>query len=65
IGRNNMEQDWPNLKRYADENQTLGLPQANEKRVIFMGDSITEEWSNLYPLAFLSIIILLAAAKPA
>ena len=47
-----MEQDWPNLKRYADKNQTLGLPQANEKRVIFMGDSITEEWSNLYPRYF-------------
>ena len=47
-----INQDWPNLKRYADENQTLGLPQANEKRVIFMGDSITEEWSNLYPRYF-------------
>ena len=47
-----INQDWPNLKRYADENQTLGLPQADEKRVIFMGDSITEEWSNLYPRYF-------------
>ena len=45
-------QDWPNLKRYKDENLSLGYPQENEKRVVFMGDSITEEWSRLYPNYF-------------
>ena len=45
-------QDWPNLKRYEDENLLLGDPQENEKRVVFMGDSITEEWSRLYPNYF-------------
>ena len=45
-------QDWPNLKRYEDENLSLGHPQENEKRVVFMGDSITEEWSRLYPNYF-------------
>ena len=45
-------QDWPNLKRYEDENLSLGDPQENEKRVVFMGDSITEEWSRLYPNYF-------------
>tara|TARA_Y100000591_G_scaffold47060_1_gene35484 strand:+ start:109 stop:750 length:642 start_codon:yes stop_codon:yes gene_type:complete len=45
-------QDWPNLKRYEDENLSLGYPQENERRVIFMGDSITEEWSRLYPKYF-------------
>ena len=45
-------QDWPNLKRYEDENLSLGYPQENEKRVVFMGDSITEEWSRLYPNYF-------------
>jgi lysophospholipase L1-like esterase len=45
-------QDWPNLKRYEDENLLLGDPQENEKRVVFMGDSITEEWSKLYPNYF-------------
>ena len=45
-------QDWPNLKRYEDENLSLGYPQENEKRVVFMGDSITEEWSKLYPNYF-------------
>ena len=29
-----------------------GLPRPGEKRVVFMGDSITEEWSNLYPNYF-------------
>ena len=29
-------QDWPNLKRYEDENLSLGYPQENEKRVVFM-----------------------------
>ena len=45
-------QDWPNLKRYEDENLSLGNPQEKEKRVVFMGDSITEEWSRLYPNYF-------------
>ena len=45
-------QDWPNLERYEDENLSLGYPQENEKRVVFMGDSITEEWSRLYPNYF-------------
>ena len=45
-------QDWPNLKRYEDENLSLGYPQEKEKRVVFMGDSITEEWSRLYPNYF-------------
>jgi len=26
-----------------------GLPEKGKQRVVFMGDSITEEWSNLYP----------------
>ena len=41
--------DWSNLARYQDENRSVGLPEEGEKRVVFMGDSITEEWSNLYP----------------
>ncbi len=37
-------QDWANTKRYADENKTLKPPAPNEKRVVFMGNSITEGW---------------------
>ncbi len=36
--------DWPQLDRYRDANATLPAPAANEKRVIFYGDSITDGW---------------------
>ena len=45
----NKNLDWPNLSRYQDENRLVGLPEKGKQRVVFMGDSITEEWSNLYP----------------
>ena len=45
----NKNLDWPNLSRYQDENMSVGLPEKGKQRVVFMGDSITEEWSNLYP----------------
>ena len=40
--------DWANLGYYEKRNRELGLPDENEKRIVFMGDSITEEWGNLY-----------------
>ena len=45
----NKNLDWPNLSRYQNENTSVGLPEKGKQRVVFMGDSITEEWSNLYP----------------
>ena len=36
--------DWPNLARFAAANAALPPPAANEKRVVFMGDSITQGW---------------------
>ncbi len=45
-------QDWPDLNRYRDDNARLGLPAANETRVVFMGNSITEGWSNFLPEYF-------------
>ena len=45
----NKNLDWPNLYQYQDENRLVGLPEKGKQRVVFMGDSITEEWSNLYP----------------
>jgi lysophospholipase L1-like esterase len=36
--------DWPNLQRYAVENSRLISDQPDTKRVILMGDSITEFW---------------------
>ena len=37
-------QDWPNLARYRADNEKLAAPAAGEKRVVFMGDSITDAW---------------------
>ncbi len=45
-------QDWPNLARYRDENEKAGLPAANENRVVFMGNSITEGWGQISPEFF-------------
>ncbi len=41
--------DWPNLARFRDENTKLGNPQPTENRVVFMGNSITEGWSQISP----------------
>ncbi|AEU36863.1 SGNH/GDSL hydrolase family protein [Granulicella mallensis] len=40
--------DWPALAHYRDENIKLGDPAPGEKRVVFMGDSITEFWGKTY-----------------
>jgi lysophospholipase L1-like esterase len=37
--------DFPRLSRYAAANAALPAPARNEKRVIFFGDSITDNWS--------------------
>lgn len=37
-------QDWSNLQRFQKENIDLGKPSASEKRIVFMGNSITEQW---------------------
>ncbi len=36
--------DWPNLARYHDANASVKPPAKNETRVVFMGDSITDNW---------------------
>jgi lysophospholipase L1-like esterase len=36
--------DWANLSRYRNANSKLGLPVKGEKRVVFMGNSITDFW---------------------
>jgi len=38
--------DWPNLTRFAGDNERLGPPSAGEKRVVFMGNSITIGWKD-------------------
>lgn len=39
-----LKTDWANLAKYAKENKILGTPAKGEKRVVFMGNSITEGW---------------------
>jgi len=39
-----MRLDWGFLKRFHDDDVALPAPAAGEKRVVFMGDSITEAW---------------------
>jgi lysophospholipase L1-like esterase len=36
--------DWPQLLRYHDANAALAPPASGEARVVFMGDSITDNW---------------------
>ncbi len=42
---NKVLQDWPNLGRYHEANSTVQPPAKDEKRVVFMGDSITDIWA--------------------
>ncbi|MCK0189283.1 SGNH/GDSL hydrolase family protein [Arenibacter sp. F20364] len=45
-------QDWPNLEHFAEDNKKVGMPAANENRVVFMGNSITIGWINTRPEFF-------------
>jgi lysophospholipase L1-like esterase len=45
-------QDWANLNRFKMQNAELGIPGANEQRVVFMGNSITEGWLSIRPEFF-------------
>ena len=39
-----LREDWPWLAKFRDADAKLGDPAPGEKRVVFMGDSITEAW---------------------
>ncbi|TDO19042.1 SGNH/GDSL hydrolase family protein [Pedobacter duraquae] len=41
--------DWPNFGRYRAANAALPAPTSSEKRVLFMGDSITDGWIRSSP----------------
>ena len=45
-------QDWPYLKKYKKENANLPILESGQKRIVFMGGSITEVWSGLWPEFF-------------
>lgn len=41
--------EFANYKRYAKENAALPEPSKKDKRVVFMGNSITEGWVRTHP----------------
>lgn len=47
-----QKKDFANLARYAKENVALPTPAKKEKRVVFMGNSITEGWVRTHPEFF-------------
>ncbi len=44
--------DWANLEKYKTENTKLQQIPKNEKRIIFMGNSITEAWQYVDSMFF-------------
>jgi lysophospholipase L1-like esterase len=52
MGGKAQAQDWPNLYKYQNENANLAPTAAGQKRIVFMGDSITEFWSVINPEYF-------------
>lgn len=44
--------DWANLGRYRAANDSLAAPAVKEKRVVYIGDSITESWAPYFATLF-------------
>jgi lysophospholipase L1-like esterase len=47
-----LHTDWAYLARYRDANAALPPPARGEKRVVFLGDSITEGWAQFFGSQF-------------
>lgn len=47
-----QKHDFANWKRYAEDNTALGAPAKGEKRVVLMGNSITDGWPRTRPEFF-------------
>ena len=47
-----LRTDWAYLEKYRADNATLGPPKPGERRVVFMGNSITEGWAKYFPTMF-------------
>ncbi|MEO5511439.1 MAG: SGNH/GDSL hydrolase family protein [Longimicrobiales bacterium] len=45
-------QDWASLARYRQANAELPAPLRGERRVVFMGNSITDAWAKSFPAQF-------------
>ena len=51
-------QDWPNLNRYREANKAIMEMRKNDSEdarknwVVFMGNSITQNWASLDPVSY-------------
>ncbi|WP_233265945.1 SGNH/GDSL hydrolase family protein [Formosa sp. L2A11] len=45
-------EDWANLNRYKKANEKLKAPTKNENRVVFIGNSITDNWDRDHVVFF-------------
>lgn len=49
---NSYAQDWANLERFQEDNGLLMVSDSTQKRIVFMGNSITEGWIKSRPEFF-------------
>ncbi len=49
-----LHNDWADMHRYRDDDAKVGPPAPGEKRVVFLGDSITDGWIRQAPEFFQS-----------
>ena len=47
-----LRTDWANLARFREADRMLPRPGTNENRVVFMGNSITENWQQYFATMF-------------
>jgi lysophospholipase L1-like esterase len=47
-----LHEDWANLARYRAADSALGAPKPGERRVVFIGNSITDAWTQYFPAMF-------------
>lgn len=52
IGASAQKHDFANWQRYAADNAALGAPAKGERRVVLMGNSITDGWPTARPQFF-------------
>ena len=47
-----LRDDWGSLGRYRADNESLGVPEPGEHRVVFYGNSITDTWAGYFGSMF-------------
>jgi lysophospholipase L1-like esterase len=52
LGAQQSQTDWAGLSRYRAANTALPPAAAGEKRVVFIGNSITDSWAHWFPDMF-------------